>query len=123
MLLNLFKSFLTPSTSILIVIVIGLSGVVYMYKTSYEKTLVENAEVVIARDLAVNQLNTLAEEYANQTKKVNEYQERIRLIGIQNAKFQKELETYKKRITSLPKVTAEEEANQRTKMLLEGMRK
>jgi hypothetical protein len=94
-----------------------------MYKTSYEKTLVENAEVVIARDLAVNQLNTLAEEYANQTKKVNEYQERIRLIGIQNAKFQKELETYKKRITSLPKVTAEEEANQRTKMLLEGMRK
>lgn len=122
-LLSTIRSFFSPSTTFMLVIILSLSGVVYMYKSSYEQKIAENAEIAVARDSAISQLNTLSEEYEKQAKKVNEYQERIRIIGIQNAKFQKELDSYRKRILSAPKISAEEESNQKTKTLLEGMRK
>jgi hypothetical protein len=97
-----------------------LAGAYYKYQ--YEKSIEELAEVKIARDSAIEQLNLLANGYAEQVKKVNDYQERISIITKANVKINSELESYKARVSALTIPEAEIESNKKTESILKGLR-
>lgn len=104
------------------VIVTSLLGLAY-YKYQYENKLIELAEVEIARDAAIAQLDILAKNYADQVQKTNDYQSRIAVITKANQKISSELDSYRTRISILPLPDAELEANKKTDSILQELRK
>lgn len=98
-----------------------IAGLMY-YKYQYEHSIAELSEVQTARDSAIHQLNTLAEGYAEQVQKVNDYQERLSIISKANSKISSQLEAYRAKVNQMPLPDAEKESNTKTESILMELR-
>ncbi len=109
--------------AILGTLILGVAGAGAYYKYQYEQSIEALTEVTLARDSAVNQLNLLAENYADQVKRVNDYQERLSTLSRANSKISSQLDAYKSRVQSMSAPEAEKESNIKTESILKELRK